>query len=185
MQIEVEAASVRQAMRDLAATASPEALKPCIDKGVVKILDTIGARTPDGESTLWAVDRDLEALVPIYHRGPDPENFLATVSQPLGAGIISMILAGGNSLCENDIATNPSHSQKIDQITGRETAAMIVTPVHAAGCVIAVLTGVRIRGAAPSSYTLEDLSALQLAARLVGELIEHRLLVGLCGWNDA
>jgi len=185
---EAEAARVRQALRALARSVSPQTLKPLIDKGLAAILDTVSARTMSDEGTLWAIDREAQALVPIHHRGPDPAAFLARVSQPLGAGIISMVFAGGSSLCENDIAANPAHSQHIDQITGRETAAMIVTPIHAAGRVVAVLTGVKIRharGAEPSCYTLEDLSALQATARLAGELIEHRMLVDLCGWDDA
>ena len=188
------AALVSDALRASARRATAGQMRDDFDAPLGGMIDSALAETGSDEGTLWAADREREepALVPIHHYQPgsDTSDFLNAVSQPLGDGLISMVFAGGNSLCENDIANEPAHSKTVDAITGRPTSAMIVTPVYASSVVIAVLTGVRIAPVqadsdvidAENAYSLEDLAILQSAARTVGEVMEFRWLASLCDW---
>ena len=183
---------VGNALRESARQATPEQLRDRIDAPLGNMIDAALAGTGSDEGTVWAADRDLEepALVPIYHfrPGKDTKEFLEKVSQPLGDGLISMVFASGNSLCENDIANDPAHSKIVDTTTGRKTRAMIVTPIYASSVVIAVLTGVRIapentgEQSSGDAYSSKDLATLQSAARIIGEVFELRYLARLCDW---
>lgn len=183
---DAESARLRAALRARVSDLPASLLKAQIADDLAQGL--AAASSSSDETTLWAADRDAGSLVPIHHRGPDPERFLTAVSQPLDSGIISMIFAGGASICENDIETNPDHSPIVDSITGRETVAMLVAPVAVAGRVVAVLSGVKIRDDAnpnPSAYALADLASIQTSAKRAGNLFEDALLANPDAWIDA
>jgi hypothetical protein len=183
---EAESARLRAALRARAADFPASLIKRLIRGKLAECL--AGASPASDETTLWVADRAVGSLVPIHHRGPDPERFLCEVSQPLDSGIISMIFAGGASICENEIETNPDHSPIVDSITGRQTIALLVAPVPVAGRVIAVLSGVKIQNSGsdePRAYSLADLSSLQSASKIAGNLLEDTLLATPDSWIDA
>lgn len=137
------------------------------------------SRTAGAEhAALWLAGEDsLSAAVGI---GPLAEGFIGCYEQPLDKGIISMVFASGQGLCENAIASNPSHSRRLDEHLGIVTDAMIVVPVAALGRMVGVISVVRARPQGseetPKVFLAADLEEIEFAAACTGRLLEAAVL---------
>jgi DNA-directed RNA polymerase specialized sigma24 family protein len=100
------------------------------------LLDHIRA---DG-GTLWLLCPGTAALEAVFNP-LEPE--IAGKRQPLASGIISLVLATGESACVSNVADHTRHSPGIDMVLGKTTHSMIAVPFLLEGAARGVLTAVR------------------------------------------
>ena len=139
-------------------------------------LDRIGAH----EGTVWLLDPTRSFLMPRFNTGPNASEFVGKFRQTLCSGMISMVVATEQPICENEVQKNQQQDKTLDRQLGLLTCSMIAVPFYFTGEMRGVISGVRLKAAGdsdePSGFGAEDLQALQLTATVLTRLIEYRLL---------
>ena len=129
-------------------------------------------------AALWlASENHLSAVL---GTGPHAEHFIGAFRQPLERGIVSLVYASGQPVCENSIAHNPAHSPILDTQLQIQTDAMIAVPVAVLGEIKGVITCVQTRptesSAPPVEFEPNDLAEFEFAAACAGRILEAALL---------
>lgn len=131
-------------------------------------------------TALWLAGETT--LAAVLGTGPHAEHFVGHYEQALERGIISLVFASGQPLCENAIASNPDHSRILDTQLGITSDAMIAVPIIALGEIAGVLTCVHTRPAGSadpeSRFRAKDLAEFEFAAACVGRILDATLLSG-------
>lgn len=129
-------------------------------------------------TALWLASEDH--LSAVLGTGPHADHFIGAFEQPLERGIISLVYASGQPVCENSIADNPNHSPILDHKLGIRTDAMIAVPLAVQGEFCGVLTCVHTRpaesDAPPSEFQPRDLAEFEFAAACIGRILDAALL---------
>ena len=138
------------------------------------------------EGTVWLLDPSESFLVPRFNNGPNAANFVNVFRQSLATGMISMVVATEQPICENEVHRNTRHDRTLDCKLSPVTCSMLAVPFYFAGQSRGVLSAVRLKeadsaAAAPPGFTPADLQALQLTADVLERLIEHELLTRSLG----
>lgn len=138
------------------------------------------------EGTVWLLDRDRTHLVPRFNTGRDALRFVGSFRQKLSAGMISMVVAMEQPICENEVHHDQRQDRSLDCQLGVVTRAMLAVPLYFGGQVRGVISAVQLdRGEPPEKaapgFSPEHLFRLQLTAALLSRLIEHALLTRALG----
>ncbi|MGL4401880.1 MAG: GAF domain-containing protein [Luteolibacter sp.] len=129
------------------ARRSLEILQPSEAAGLVTptmaalFADLLKLIRADG-GTLWLLCPGSANLEAVFNP-LEPE--ISGKRQPLASGIISLVLATGESTCVSCVADHNRHSPRIDMVLGKTTHSMIAVPFLLGGSVRGVLTAVRFR----------------------------------------
>jgi DNA-directed RNA polymerase specialized sigma24 family protein len=102
--------------------------------------DLLAGAHADG-GTLWMLCPGKAALEAVMNP-LEPE--IVGKRQPLVSGIVSLVLATGETACVAGVPAHLSHSPAIDIALGKTTHSMIAVPVSLAGTIRGVLTVVRL-----------------------------------------
>lgn len=142
------------------------------------------ARAGAHEGSIWLLDETREFLVPRFNSGPHAAQFVNSFRQTVRAGMISMVVATEQPICENGMCGNGSQDKALDDLLQLETCAMLAVPFYFLGELRGVISCVQLRpsgstDAAPPGFSPDALRGLQSCAGLLSRLIEHRLLA-LC-----
>ncbi len=172
---------LRLAANALAAEGFADFLDPLM-RGVL----TDGFRHAQAtEGTLWLVDGPKENLVPVFNSGPRAADFVGQFRQPLSAGMISLVFASEQPLCENVIATNSHHDKTLDERLGLRTTAMIAVPLYFGRQPRGVISCVQLSDAAAApGFSMQSLATVQLATSVLSRLIDYRLLAATTGCDS-
>ncbi|MGB7793577.1 MAG: hypothetical protein WBL39_20450, partial [Terrimicrobiaceae bacterium] len=138
-----------------------------------KAFDAVGA----SEGTIWLLDENQEALVPVWSSGPYGERFVGIHRQPLTAGIMSLICVTEQGLCENAVYQNAQQDPTLDRRLGVLTCAMIAVPLRFGDAIHGGVSCVRLKpvdSAAPEPppFSVTDLAVVTDAVREVERLVE-------------
>lgn len=135
------------------------------------------------EGTIWLLDATSEYLVPVFNSGPNASEFVGKFRQSVNSGMISMVVATEQSICENDVHRNQRQDRTLDGKLGVQTRAMIATPVYFAGELRGVISAVQLQSSGDDpaqdvkpGFRCEQLQSLQRTAALLARLIEHKIL---------
>ena len=133
------------------------------------------------EGTVWLLDRTQNWLVPQFNNGPNAASFVGHFRQSLRAGMISMVVATEQPICENEVHKNAQQDPTLDRKLGLITCSMLAVPLYFAGELRGVISAVRLKRANstardPAGFSPDNLRALQLTADVLERLIEHELL---------
>jgi hypothetical protein len=129
------------------------------------------------EGTIWLLDENQEALVPVWSSGPYGERFVGLHRQPLTAGLMSLICVTEQALCENAVYQNAQQDPTLDRRLGVLTCAMIAVPLRFRDAIHGGVSCVRLKsmeaGAPePPPFSATDLAVVTDAVREVERLIE-------------
>lgn len=171
------AADVERRLQEYASRMTIEDLQALMDP--VKrdffewTMDEIGAES----GTVWLADEARTKLVVGYsHRSPG----LVAKEQPLDEGLISLVLASEQAICENEVYRNVEHSKRIDEELGMITCAMIATPFYLGGALRGVLSCVQWKKAEadpdPPGFSAAHLGKVQRLSVGLERLINYQLL---------
>lgn len=150
-------------------------------------LEALGAH----EGTIWTIDSEESYLLPIYNNGPDHERFVGGFQQPLGEGMLSMVFASGQLLCEDQVYQSNKQHKKLDQELEKLTCTMIAAPLFFGGRLRGVISAVKLKSREspedldPKGFSGEDAESLGDLSQVIGRLIDHRLIeLGFCGSDE-
>lgn len=171
-------------MREAAGWASEERFTEFFDASMRTFLvdgfDRVGAH----EGTVWMLDAEREHLVPRFNSGPHAEAFVGSFRQSLRTGMISMVVATQQPICENDMCRNVRQDTSLDRQLKLQTCAMLAVPFTFLREVRGVISCVQVQAAGadtadPPGFPPEALQRLQLTTGVLARLVEYRLLA-LC-----
>jgi GAF domain-containing protein len=136
------------------------------------------------EGTIWLLNCEQTALIPVFNSGPHATAFVGQFEQPLANGMISLVIASEQPLCENQVWRNSAQDKALDDKLGLRTHAMIAVPLVFSGQLRGVISCVQLQGADssepdPPGFQPEHLRNVQLTSSVIGRLIDARLLA-LC-----
>jgi transcriptional regulator with GAF, ATPase, and Fis domain len=157
----------------------PDFFDPSLRAMLVESFRQMGA----DEGTIWLLDEDRQHLVPRYNSGPNANTFVGTFRQSLREGMISMVVATEQPICENEMPKNRRQDRRLDEQLQLQTVAMLAVPFYFAREMRGVISCVQLEPAGStkvrSGFSHEHLQALQLSAGVLSRLIDYRLL-SLC-----
>ena len=171
---------LREAARETCAAGFDDVFDQAMRYLLVDAFTRVGAH----EGTVWLLDAQGESLVPRFNSGPHAEKFVGHFRQNLRSGMISMVVAMEQPICENDVHKNAQQDPTLDQKLELQTCAMLAVPFLFVGELRGVVSCVQLRRTDsaevdPPGFRAEHLQALQLKIGILSRLIEARLLA-LC-----
>lgn len=171
---------LRTAAAQICRTGSEEVFDAAMRMLLTDCFSRIGA----DEGTLWLLDESSEFLIPRYNSGPNAARFVGQHRQSLRTGMISMVVATEQPICENKVHENSLQDPGLDQKLGLQTCAMIAVPLVFVGEIRGVISCVQLiepggDAAARPGFRPRHLAALQSTAGIVSRLVEARLF-SLC-----
>ena len=181
--------AVEARLREAARQACAEGFDEVFDQAMRALLVDAFQRVGAHEGTVWLLDAAREALVPRFNSGPHAEKFVGQFRQSIGSGMIGMVVAMEQPICENDVHKNARQDKTLDQQLALQTCAMLAVPLLFAGELRGVISCVQLRrpDAAdpdPAGFRVEHLDALQLAVGILSRLVEARLLALCLGLEE-
>jgi len=141
------------------------------------------------EGTIWLLDDEHENLVAALNSGPCADTFVGQFKQPLSSGMISMVCASEQPVCENEVYQSQLHDKTLDRTLRVLTCAMIAVPLYFARQLQGVVSAVILKPADdavpdPPGFSAENLREVQLMTDVLTRLIDHRLLAMAVGWES-
>ncbi|MCP5540480.1 MAG: GAF domain-containing protein [Akkermansiaceae bacterium] len=140
------------------------------------------AKIGANSTTVWVASEDRGTLTVVLS-WPVPE--LLGFAQPIDEGLISLVLASEQALCENQVYAHEAHSKRVDERLGKVTHSMIAAPLYVGGGGRGVFSCVRW-GDAPESadgegFSASDLNRVKQLSSVVERLLNYRILLDLLG----
>ena len=180
---------LRERLREAARSLAGGAFTEFFDRAMRSLLVDGFGRTGAHEGTVWLLDEAREALVPRFNSGPNAAEFVGSYRQSLRSGMISMVVAMEQPICENDVFKNEQQDKTLDQKLAVRTWAMLAVPFYYVGELRGVITAVQLVPAdngtpEPPGFRPEHLDKLQLTTALLGRLIESQLLALCLGLEE-
>lgn len=154
---------------------SLESLRPAEACGLISPLmsdlfaDALRAVGADG-GTLWLL-RPGEAALEAVFNPLEPE--IAGKRQPLVSGIVSLVIATGETCCASRVGKHDRHSPAIDIALGKTTRSMIAVPFAPAGITRGVLTAVHL--GQDDAFGLWETGIIERQALVMAELFVANL----------
>lgn len=173
----IVATRMDEVARELTAGAFEEFFTVTMRGALLEAFATAGAH----EGTIWLLDSTERFLIPRFNNGPNAANFVGKFRQTLQTGMISMVVATQQPICENGAHRNVVHDRTLDQKLGLRTCAMLAVPLYFSNRLRGVISAVQLQPATstepdPPGFSPADLQSLLLAADVLERLIEHQLL---------
>jgi hypothetical protein len=113
----------------MAQNITPENFPGICDQQIYQLLGESFQRVGADEGSIWILDGLKEHLVIAYNSGNRSEE-VTGFKQPLGEGIVSLVVASEQSFVETEVYKNARHSRKLDDKFSVTTYAMIVVPFY-------------------------------------------------------
>ena len=175
-------AALGDAAREVAGAAFGSFLDASMRGLLVEGFRRVGA----SEGTVWLLDESKSALVPQFNSGPHAERFVGRFRQSLSAGMISMVAATEQPVCENEVCRNERQDRTLDGELNVKTWAMLAVPFYYLNELRGVVSCVQLLPddpalPLPAGFSAEHLHELQHTAGLLARLIEYRLLAQCLG----
>jgi len=164
--------SVRRSFETLNPAEVRELVSPLVSGLFGDCLEWIAA---DGGTLWWLSPGD--AVLEAVFNPLEPE--MAGHRQPLVSGIISMALAISETICVENMVSDPRHSPAIDSALGKTTRSMIAVPLRLSENTHGVLTAVRLGDASP--FGIRETAVMERQARTMTALLEMDIVARLTG----
>ena len=177
-------ARVKMAAQVVGETAFEEFFDGTMRTHLVKAIAAAQAH----EGSVWLLDETRSCLVPRFNSGPHAASFVGSFRQDLRSGMISMVVATEQPICENQVHQNQQQDPALDRQLQHLTCAMLAVPFYFAGELRGVISAVQLKESAdapePPGFTAENLDTLQLGAEVLSRMVEHQLLSLALGRED-
>lgn len=168
---------VERGLSSCAASLSIHDLQALMDQVNCTIFDAAMRGTGAESGTIWLANRQRTHLT-IGYSHVDPG--LVGHDQPLDEGLVSLVLASENGICENSVYQNKQHSKRIDEAFHFVTCAMIAVPFYLGGSLRGVISFVRLKpdesAPDPPGFTADHLAQVQQLSATIERLLNYRLL---------
>ena len=175
-----------EAVRAAAGLVTPANFENILDPVIHGVLTGSFKQAGAHEGSIWLADEAGENLVIAFNSGANARDLVNRFKQPLASGMISLVFASEQPLCEHDVYRNQSHDPSLDKRLQVRTCSMIAVPFYFAQRTRGVLTCVQLKPAGvespePPGFTGESLKAIGLGAAILSRLLDHQLLKAVLG----
>jgi hypothetical protein len=173
---------VEKALARNASAVTPESFRRLIGDPGSTMLRVVMESVKADSMSIWIADLAEKNLV-VTHTEPDPK-FVGWV-QPLTEGLSSFAYASEQSLCENQVSLNATHSTRADEALGQVTAAMIATPLYFGGALQGVISCVQLKEGLeapdPDGFSARNMNRVRRLSTVLERLVNYRLITELFG----
>lgn len=139
------------------------------------------------EGAIWLLDREGKNLLCAFQHGEHSDR-LNNFKDPVAAGVSAMVLATQQPFLENNLSGNRAAASSIEERLGVIVCSRVVVPFFIAGkmrgVVAAYQTKPTLEDADPSGFPPEAVEELNLLSRLLGRLLDHKLLCAAIGLEE-
>ncbi|MEO8352234.1 MAG: GAF domain-containing protein [Chthoniobacteraceae bacterium] len=175
---------VERWLRQAAAQCCGGGFDEVFDAGMRTLLSDCFRRLDADEGTVWLLDETSEFLIPRYNSGPNAARFVGQHQQSVGSGMISMVLATEQPICENQVHRSTLQDTRLDEKLGLRTCAMLAVPLAFIGEIRGVVSCVQLAKAGGDAdgkpgFRPHHLATLESTVGIVSRLLEARL-ISLC-----
>ncbi|MEM9281184.1 MAG: hypothetical protein AAGA96_05110 [Verrucomicrobiota bacterium] len=179
-QLSEQSPEIERSLARAAESITPHEFRGLIgDPGLSVLRSAMDCIKADSIS-VWLADTEKQNLV-VTHCDPDKE-FIG-FQQAISEGLIALVYASEQALCENSVYLNADHSKKVDQMLGQVTCAMIATPFYIAGTMRGVITAVQLKESDtapdPAGFSARNLNRVGRLSTVLERLVNYRLLTKL------
>lgn len=178
---------LEQRLEEIVSSLSPEAFRALYEKDrVIRDAARWVTRGVEADSLcFWIINPERTRLV-VVHGEPDEQ--MMGRELPIGEGVISLVLASEQALCENAVYESERHSSRFDEELGIITCAMIAVPFYLDGQLVGILSCIRQKtdptAPDPPSFSAAHLNAMQHLARTTERQIKYLMLLRLIGLEE-
>jgi hypothetical protein len=152
-------------------------LQALLDPLMRRLFDQCRIAMGADSGAIWLANNERTRLAISYDA---PREDLAGLEVPIGSGIISLVLASEQGLCEAGAYRHARHDKSLDQRLGRVTSSMVACPFYISGELRGVLSFVKWKSHEadpdpPPFQAVELIRTQQLSAELE-RLLNLRIL---------
>jgi len=166
--------AVANALTVYARRATTADLRALMDPAISAVFSSAMASVGADSSAIWLIDPDHTHLVAGFTL---PESDLVGEKQPLSEGLISLVVATEQPICENDVYGNSRHSKHIDESLGQTTDALIAVPFYLGGTLRGVVSCIRWKAPdATAEFSAAHLDRVRQLANTLERLLNYQLL---------
>jgi hypothetical protein len=123
----------------------------------------------------------------VFNTGPNAKALVGNATQPAHDGLISMVFSTEQAFVENAVPASLQHSKEFDRRFAQATLTLLAVPFYLMGRACGVVSCVTLAGAdtaVSAKFTHADLAHVEMASRVVGALIDYKLLRLCAGLSD-
>ena len=174
------------ALRETAREVGGTAFAGFFDASMAGLLIAGFRRVGADEGTVWLLDEERSGLIPRFNSGPHAPRIVGGFRQSLSAGMISMVAATEQPICENEVCKNERQDRTLDTELHVKTWAMLAVPFYFFGELCGVISCVQLQPedaaeTPPAGFRAGHVEELQHTAGLLSRLIEYRILAQCLG----
>jgi len=169
----------------VAESITAESLASILDSTMKRLISGTFESVTASEGSIWLHDTRQRSLVIAFNTGLNAGTLVAKFSQPLSAGIISMVFANEQGFVENHVSRNSQHDKTLDTKLHVRTESMIATPLYFLAACRGVISCVRLQQLDDShegrGFSEQDLVNVRHGAAILGRLMDEKILRTVVG----
>jgi GAF domain-containing protein len=139
------------------------------------------------EGVVWLLDREGKNLLCAYQAGPHSSR-LNNIRVPVEAGVAGMVLVTQQPFSESNLGVNRAAASTLEDRMGVIVCSRALVPLVIAGVMRGLVAAYRTKpkpdAAEPAGFTPEAVEALNLLSRILGRLMDHKLLCAAIGLEE-
>jgi hypothetical protein len=152
-------------------------LNALLDPLMRQLLDQTRQQIGADEVSLWLTNPSRTRLGVCFCA---PNEALCGTEIPLGSGLIGMVLAAEQGICENTAYQNQRHDKTIDEHVGKITTSIVACPFYVCGELRGVLSFVKLKASLtspdPAPFQAAELLQAQQLAVILERLLNLRVV---------
>lgn len=181
------AQAIEERVGNFAAHIRPATFTEFLDPLMVRLFADCLRDAGAHEGVVWLTDREQKFLLCAYNQGPHSDR-LNNLKVPVDAGLSGMILATQQPFCENNLSQNRAAASTLEERLGVIMCCRVLVPFFIAGKMRGVLAAYQFKNTLgcpePGGFTPEAVEELNLLSRLLGRLLDHKLLCAAIGLEE-
>ena len=160
-----------------------EFLDPLMKRMIIDCCRDAGAH----EGVIWFLDAERQNLLCAWQVGPQSER-LNRFKLPLDSTISGMVIAMQQPFCENHLGQNRAAASRLDEQLKAVVCGRILVPFMIAGKMRGIVAAYQTKpteeAPEPSGFDAFAVEEISLLSRLLGRLMEHKLLCAATGVSE-
>jgi hypothetical protein len=169
----------------VAESITAESLASIFDGVMKRLISGTFQSVTASEGSIWLHDSRKNSLVMAFNTGPNAGTLVGKFSQPLTAGIISMVFANEQGFVENHVSRNSQHDKTLDTKLHVRTESMIATPFYFLAACRGVISCVRLQQSEQNherrGFSEQNLVTVRHSAAVLGKLVDEKVLRTVVG----
>lgn len=139
------------------------------------------------EGVVWLLDREGKTLFCAYQLGPHSSK-LNNLRFPVEAGVAGMVLVTQQPFCEDNLGVNRAAAGVLEERMGVVVCSRALVPFFIAGKMRGLVAAYRTKATPdapePAGFSADAVEQLNLLSRLLGRLMDHKLLCAAIGLEE-